>query len=193
LRNSDHAFDSSHNATDYTAHHGTNHSADRTGRALTYGGAMLASTNNALGLGHRRHGKSGSNDDGHGELHLHEQTPPIEICGFDDRRVDLIRHYGATARRMRPLSIKIAAALAAMPSDHGSLNALSAGTLAMIPASLPMSPRNQFVKAADFHPHHHRIDRLILEKPAVHAVERRRERSFRLPACKWQPSWPCRR
>jgi hypothetical protein len=130
LRNADHAFDSSHHAADHTAHHGTDHSADRTGRALTYGGALLASTNNALGLGRERHGKSGSNDDGYGELYLHEQTPPLEICGFDDRRMDLIRHYGATARRMRPLSIKIAAALAAMCSDHGPPNALSAGTLA---------------------------------------------------------------
>lgn len=54
LRNSDHAFDSSHHATNHTAHHGTNHSADRTGRVLTYGGAVLASTNNALGLRRKR-------------------------------------------------------------------------------------------------------------------------------------------
>jgi hypothetical protein len=80
LRNSDHAFDSSHNATDHTAHDGTDHSADRTGRALTYGGTMLAPTNNALGLGRRR--KSGNNDDGHGELRLHGQTPPLDVCGF---------------------------------------------------------------------------------------------------------------
>jgi hypothetical protein len=101
LRNSDHAFDSSHHATNHTAHHGTNHSADRTGRVLTYGGALLASTNNALGLRRKRNCKSGNDNDGHGELHLHEQTPPLEICGFDDRRGDLIpalwRHREANA------------------------------------------------------------------------------------------------
>jgi hypothetical protein len=75
LRNSDHAFDSAHDAADHTAHHATNDGADWTGRALTYSDALLSSTYNALGLGRKRRRKSGNSDDGHDELRLHGQTP----------------------------------------------------------------------------------------------------------------------
>jgi hypothetical protein len=75
LRNSDHAFDSSHHAADHTAHHATNDGADWTGRTLTYSDALLSSTYNALGLGRKRRRKSANNDDGHDELRLHGQTP----------------------------------------------------------------------------------------------------------------------
>jgi hypothetical protein len=75
LRNSNHAFNSSHHAADHTAHHATNDSADRTGGALTDGDALLASTHNALRLGRKRHRTSGNDDDSHHELRLHEQTP----------------------------------------------------------------------------------------------------------------------
>jgi hypothetical protein len=110
LRNSNHAFDSSHDAADHTAHHGTNRGADWTGRALTYGDALLASTDNALGLGRERRRNSGDNDHGHDELRLHEQTPPPDICGFDDRRSRIYsRHYGASTRPMWPRINKIAA------------------------------------------------------------------------------------
>jgi hypothetical protein len=91
LRNPNHAFDAAHDATDHTAHHGTGHGADRTGRMLPHGSALLASTNNALGLGLERHAKSGNNNHTNCERHLHEQSPPLEICSFDDRRVDLVR------------------------------------------------------------------------------------------------------
>jgi len=79
LRNSDHAFDSSHHAADHTAHYAANYGADWTGRPLTCGDAQLASTDNALGLGRERRRKSGKNDDGHDELRLHEQTPPPDV------------------------------------------------------------------------------------------------------------------
>jgi hypothetical protein len=73
LRNSDHAFDSSHHAADHTAHHATNDGADRTGGALPNGNALLAPTYNALGLGRKRRRKSGNDDDSCDELH--EQAP----------------------------------------------------------------------------------------------------------------------
>ena len=76
LRNSDHAFDSSH--------HATNDRTDRTGRALADRDALLASTDNALRLRGERCRKSGNDDDGsHHELRLHEQTPLPMFCGFD--------------------------------------------------------------------------------------------------------------
>jgi hypothetical protein len=83
LRNSDHAFDSAHHTTDHTADHATNDGADRTGGALADGDALLASTNNALGLGRKRRRKSGNDDGSHRELRLHEQTPLPMFCGFD--------------------------------------------------------------------------------------------------------------
>jgi hypothetical protein len=85
LRNSNHAFDSSHHAADHTADHATNDSTDRTGGALTDGDALLASTHNALRLGRKRRGKSG-NDDSHDELRLHEQTPLPMFAVSTDRR-----------------------------------------------------------------------------------------------------------
>ena len=75
LRNSDHAFDAAHHATDHTADHATNHGADRTGRALTNGDALLTSTDDALSLSRERHRNSGNNDDGHCKLCFHKQTP----------------------------------------------------------------------------------------------------------------------
>ena len=39
LRNSNHALDAAHNATDYTTDDAANHRADRTGGALTHGDA----------------------------------------------------------------------------------------------------------------------------------------------------------
>jgi len=83
LRNSDHAFDSSHHAADHTAHHATNDRTDRTGRALADRDALLAPTHNALGLGRERHRTSCNDDDSHDELRLHEQTPLPMFCGFD--------------------------------------------------------------------------------------------------------------
>jgi hypothetical protein len=83
LRNSDHAFDSSHHAADHTAHHATNDRTDRTGRALADGDALLAPTHNALRLGRKRRRKSGNDDGSHHELRLHEQTPLPMFCGFD--------------------------------------------------------------------------------------------------------------
>ena len=74
LRDSNHAFDAAHDATDNTADDATNHCAHRTGRLLTHGDALLASTNDPLGLGCERRRKNGNND-GHDELCLHEQTP----------------------------------------------------------------------------------------------------------------------
>jgi hypothetical protein len=82
LRNSDQAFDSSHHAADHTAHHATNDGADRTGGLLADGDTLLASTHNALGLRRKRRRKSGNNDDSHCELRIHEQTPPLDVCGF---------------------------------------------------------------------------------------------------------------
>ena len=75
LRNSDHAFDAAYYATDRTADDTANHGADRAGSLLTHGDTLLASTDNPLGLGRERHRKSGNNDNGHGELRLHGQTP----------------------------------------------------------------------------------------------------------------------
>ena len=86
LRNSDHAFDASHHAADHTAHHATNDGADRTGRALPDGDALLASTHNALGLGPERRRNSGNNDDSHDELRLHEHTPLPMFADSTDRR-----------------------------------------------------------------------------------------------------------
>jgi hypothetical protein len=83
LRNSNHALDATHNATDHTADDTTNHGADWTGGALTDGDALLASTHNALRLRRERCRNSGNNDDSHDELRLHEQTPPPDVCGFD--------------------------------------------------------------------------------------------------------------
>jgi hypothetical protein len=91
LRNPDHTFDAAHDATDHTAHHGTGRGADRTGRLLPHGSPLLASANNALGLGLDGCAKSGNNDHSYCELDLHEQSPPLEICSFDDRRADLVR------------------------------------------------------------------------------------------------------
>jgi hypothetical protein len=86
LRNSNHTFDAADYTTDHTTHHSTNDGADRTGRALTDGDALLASTHNALSLRRERRRKSRDNDDSHCELRLHEQTPPLDVCGFDERR-----------------------------------------------------------------------------------------------------------
>jgi hypothetical protein len=55
LRNTDHAFDSSHHATDHTAHDATDYGADRTGGVLTHRDALPASTHDPLGLGRERH------------------------------------------------------------------------------------------------------------------------------------------
>jgi hypothetical protein len=82
LRNPNHAFDPTHDATDHAAHDATNHGTDRPGRALPDGDALLASTHDALGLGRKRRRQRGNNDDGHDELRLHEQTPPPDVCGF---------------------------------------------------------------------------------------------------------------
>jgi hypothetical protein len=83
LRNSDHAFDPAHDATDHTAHDATNHGAHWTGVPLADGDALLASTHNALCLGRERCRKSGSNDGSHDELRLHEQTPLPMFAVFD--------------------------------------------------------------------------------------------------------------
>jgi hypothetical protein len=50
LRNADHAFDAADDATDNTAHDATHHGADRPSMAMTYGRAMLTSSDNALRL-----------------------------------------------------------------------------------------------------------------------------------------------
>ena len=71
IRNSYHALNSAHHATDRTADDSTSRGTDRTGRAVAYGRAARASTHNALGLRRERHRKSGNNDDGSGELRLH--------------------------------------------------------------------------------------------------------------------------
>src|SRR5260370_26755626 len=86
LRNSDHAFDSSHHAADHTAHHATNDGADRTGGALPDGDALLASTHNALRLCRERDPTSGNDDHSHHELRLHEQTPLPMFAVSTDRR-----------------------------------------------------------------------------------------------------------
>src|SRR5712671_2312477 len=90
LRNSNYAFDATHNATDHTAHHPTNDGANRTGGALTDGDALLASTHNALGLRRERRRNSGNNDDSYRELRLHEQTPPPDVCGSTTDAMDLV-------------------------------------------------------------------------------------------------------
>jgi hypothetical protein len=50
LRNADHAFDAANHATDNTADNTAHNSADRPSGALTYGHALLTSSDNALGL-----------------------------------------------------------------------------------------------------------------------------------------------
>ena len=86
MRNSQHALNSAHDATGHASDHTTNHSADRTGRALPDGDALLASTHNALGLGPERRRNSGNNDDSHDELRLHEHTPLPMFADSTDRR-----------------------------------------------------------------------------------------------------------
>jgi hypothetical protein len=71
LRDADHTFDATHDATDNTAHDATDHGADRAGGLLTHGHALLAPADNALGLRGGRRRKT-NNNDGHGEFHLHE-------------------------------------------------------------------------------------------------------------------------
>jgi hypothetical protein len=109
LRNSDHAFDTAHDGPNRTADDAANHGAYRTGRPLTDGDTLLASTDNPLGLGRQRRRKNGNNDNGHGELRLHKQTPLLmsPVSMIDAKR--LISHYGVIARRMWPLINKIAA------------------------------------------------------------------------------------
>jgi hypothetical protein len=50
LRNADHAFDAANDATDNTADNATHHGADGPSMALTYGRALLTSSDNALRL-----------------------------------------------------------------------------------------------------------------------------------------------
>jgi hypothetical protein len=82
LRNADHAFDATDHATNDTTHDSANHGANRTGNPLTCGYAFLASADDTLSMcgdGRRKR----NNDDSHCELHLHEQSPLSEICGFE--------------------------------------------------------------------------------------------------------------
>jgi hypothetical protein len=110
LRNSDHAFNAAYDAPNCTADDTADHGAHRTSRALAHGDTLLTSTDNPLGLGRKRRRKSGNNDNGHGELRLHGQTPLLmcAISTIDAKR--LVSHYGVIARRMWPLINKIAAA-----------------------------------------------------------------------------------
>jgi hypothetical protein len=50
LRNADHAFDAANHATDGTADNGSHSGADWAGGAVTHGGALLTSSDNALSL-----------------------------------------------------------------------------------------------------------------------------------------------
>jgi hypothetical protein len=95
--NSQHALDAAHNAADRTTNHGASDGADWPGCLLSYGRAVCATTHNSLSLGRNRHGKNRNNDNGRGELRLHEH--PLYFCCFTHRGEDLAwalwRHHEA--------------------------------------------------------------------------------------------------
>jgi hypothetical protein len=75
LRNARHAFDAANNATGDSTDNAANRGANRARRAPAFGGASLATTNNALSLRAERYRKSGENESGSDQAGFHEKTP----------------------------------------------------------------------------------------------------------------------
>jgi hypothetical protein len=75
LRSAHHTFDAANNAPADSTDNAANCRANRASRAPTFGGASLATSNNALSLRRERHRKSGENESGFDHAGFHEQTP----------------------------------------------------------------------------------------------------------------------
>ncbi|WP_296714144.1 hypothetical protein [Rhodoblastus sp.] len=70
-----HAFDAANNAPGDSTDNAANCRANGASRAPTFGGASLATLNNALSLRIERNGKSGENESCFDQVGFHEQAP----------------------------------------------------------------------------------------------------------------------